>query len=399
MSEVTPPTPRKGALVFRVACGALAAVATAQAVAWGVVSRPQSSGKDRLEVSKPESVASPFAPRVPADPFSSLAVPQTDPHPELFGPAGEAPAFDPAETLLVARESQVLSVPPTSAVKVVAALDVPLKDEAIRTYVDEGQYLRTQGDIKGALEHFRAALQKHPDHPRLLYYTCSVMDLMGLQKKADPLWKQLFSLGEGAGDFFKMAQTRMADGAAVAAAESEEEKEGKFTIVDLQEEKLPATAEGQRVRFVATLKKHTKEKVDVEQDMLLAIHFFDTVNRRRIARSQAAQPALKPVDQPVDWKDGTERFEFEYWQPDMSPQQFVRFGRCAYYGCTLEVILKDKLQDAFATTPELLQMARELPLPAFEAQDNILYSTPDITLPTGRQPEASLFPPALTPPP
>jgi hypothetical protein len=397
MSEVTSPTPRKGARTFRVACGVLAAAATAQAVAWGVVSRPEVAVAVS-KVAEPTVPAAPPVAPVPVDPFSSLAAPVEDPHPELSGPAGEEPVFDPAEAMLAAKAQPVMSVPQKPVIKA-AVLDVPLKDEAIREHVDQGLYMRTEGDVKGALEHFRAALQKQPDHPRLIYYTASAMDLMGLQKKADPLWKQLFTLGDGAGDFYKMAQERMADGPSATGAEPEEEKEGQFTIVDLQEEKLPVTARGQKVKFVATLKKHTEDAVNVEQDMLLAIHFFDTVNGRRIARSQVPQPELKPVDLPVDWTDGTERFEFEYWQPDMSAEQFARFGRCVYYGCTLEVILKDKLQDATATTPELLQLARELPLPTPESQDNILNSTPDITVPPGRQPESSLFPPALTPPP
>ena len=185
MSEVTSPTPRKGARTFRAACGVLAAAAAAQAVAWGVVSRPEVALSVPKVVAPPAPVA-PVESPTPTDPFSSLAAPVEDPHPELSGPAGEEPVFDPAEAMLAAKAQPVMSVPQKPVIKA-AVLDVPLKDEAIREHVDQGLYMRTEGDVKGALEHFRAALQKQPDHPRLIYYTASAMDLMGLQKKADPL--------------------------------------------------------------------------------------------------------------------------------------------------------------------------------------------------------------------
>jgi hypothetical protein len=366
-------------------------------VALAVVSRPEIPNP-ALAAPLTKAPATPqTAPASPDDPFASLAAPVDDPHPELTGPAGEAPAFDPAEVLLTVKPQPVMLVPQKAPQKIAAPLDVPIRDEGVLTQVDEGLHLRTQGDMQGALTHFRTALQKHPNHPRLLYHAATVYDLMGLPRKADPLWKQLFTLGEGAGDFYKLAQERIADGPP-AGGEPEEEKEGKFTILDLKEEKLATTAQGQKVQFVVKLKKNTDEKVNVGEDMFLAIHFFDTVRGTRIARSQVPQPELRPLEEPVDWADGTESFAFEYWQPDMTPEQFARFGRCEYYGCTLEVVLSGKLQDATATTAELLSYARELPLPAPETQDNILNSTPDISLPPGRQPESSLFPPALVPP-
>jgi hypothetical protein len=133
--------------------------------------------------------------------------------------------------------------------------------------------------------------------------------------------------------------------------------------------------------------------------MTLAIHFFDTVNGRRIARSLAEEAVLSCLSEPVDWKDGTEIFGFEYRLAPMAPDEIQRIGRCRYYGCTLEVIYEDRLQDATATTPELLQIARELPLPEVVPSDPVLESGP---LPRGAvlpQPEALpenlLFPPPV----
>jgi hypothetical protein len=76
----------------------------------------------------------------------------------------------------------------------------------------------------------------------------------------------------------------------------------------------------------------------------------------------------------------------------MTPEQLVKFGRCKYFGCTLEVFYKDQLQDSIATTPVLVKMARELPLPPPEPANSLLEPAP-----SGPQPESSLFPPVLKP--
>ncbi len=380
MTEPTANTSRRGTRTFRAACLVLASVAVAQAAttAW--------SSKTTGLAGTPPAAAKVTDAR-PADPFSS-ALNEADPFPEMQGPAGTPPPYDPALALL--RPEPVLSVP-----KPPALLDVPITDEAVLTLLDQALHLRSQGDMQGSLTRLREALQKMPDHPRLLYQAARTLDTMGLTLKADPLWKTLRKLGKGAGDFYVLAQERMAEGPQMTP-EPEEQKEGKFTVLDLRDEKVSDTVEGERIRFTAVLKKNTTEPLALQklaEDMVLAIHFFDLVNGRRPARSQVSPPELQCISEPFDWAEGTESFTFDYWQPAMSPEQIKKFGRCKYYGCALEVIYKNQLQDSTATTPILVQYARELPLPAPEPADGILDSLPG----GGPQPESGLFPPMLKP--
>ena len=163
---------------------------------------------------------------------------------------------------------------------------------------------------------------------------------------------------------------------------------GALSVVSLDETKVPDAAGGQRVQFVVKVRKNTPEAVDVEKDLAWAIHFFDSVNGRRIARSVAAPPQLTPVSAPVDWADGVEAFSFEYWQPEMTPQELVTYGRCRYYGCTLELSWKENIQDVASTTPELREIARELPVPE-EAPPEDLLRGPSLPMDA---PDASLFP-------
>lgn len=391
MTDLPSSPPRRGARTFRAACVVLASVAAAQAAAtaWSSKTTEQAAAKKLIEP-LPEEIKSP--PPAPVDPFSPGFVPADDPHPELKQPAGEPPPNDPALALL--KPEPVVTMPRVPAPRPPAPLDTPITQESVLADLDEALTLRSRGDMQGALTHFRVALKELPDHPKLLYHTAQTLDTMGLTQKADPYWKALYKLGAAAGDYFVLAQERMAEGPQVLS-EPEEEKEGKFTIADLRDEKVSANMLGERIRFTAVIKKQTGEPVDTAKEMSLIIHFFDSVNGRRIARSQVTQPVLacttQAENEPLDWDGNTETFTWEYYQPDMAPEQLKQFGRCRYYGCTFEVYFKDKLQDITATTPELLQLARELPLPPPEPEESILESTP------GPQPEASLFPPSLKP--
>jgi hypothetical protein len=322
----------------------------------------------------------------PSDPFSPDFHPQ-DTHPELTGPVGEAPAEDPA----LAPLQPVITVPRPKAA---APLDVPITDEEVLEHLDAALHFKSQGDMHGALERFRAALKKFPQHPKLLYHAAQTLDTMGLPHKAVPLWRTLHKLGGPAGNYFLLAQDRIANGPQAEAEPVEDEKEGLFTVADLTDEKISDVSGGERVKITAVLQKNTPEPVDLSKDMVLATHFFDSVNGRRIARSQVGQPAVECVSLPLDWEGGKETFTFEYWQPDMTPEEILRWGRCKYHGCALEVFYKEKLQDSAATTPECLPMARELPVPAPEPEASILEGAPD----PGGAAESGLFPPQLLKP-
>ena len=326
------------------------------------------------------------------------------------GGAGVGEAAESADEhvlLLEAREKALLEalaagreVPmedPVVPEKPLAPLDTPITDESVLAHLDAGINLRSTGDMQGALQHLRAASAVLPDHPRILYHLALTLDTMGLLRKSQPVWEQLRALGAEAGDLHTIARDRLRDGVP-APQEPEEEREEKFVIRSLDEERIDEPGGGERLRFSAVLEKKTGDPVNMDR-MTLAIHFFDTVNGRRIARSLAEEAVLSCLSEPVDWKDGTETFGFEYRLAPMTPDEIQRIGRCRYYGCTLEVIYEDRLQDATATTPELLQIARELPLPEVVPSDPVLESGP---LPRGAVlpqpevlPENLLFPPPV----
>ena len=398
----------QAARTLRVVWVFLGLLGVAQAGAFAYSLRtPELAGKVAAVEPAAGPSAKPSPPARPAaaeeDPFRDPAAVVPDPHPELLGQPVTVPAVeDPAEAMLRAKAAAVeaprvpaVATGPRSRPAMESApLDVPITDEAVLEHLERGLHLRSVGDTSGALNHLRLAAEKLPQHPKVLYHLALTYDTMGLQRKAQPVWQALRALGDGAGDFFVLARDRLRDGVPVAA-EPEEEREGRFAIADLREEKQAGAVGGERVRFTVDLRRRMEGPVDLDR-MTLAIHFFDSVNGRRIARSLAGPAVLTCLTEPADWQDGMETFQFDYWLPAMSPEELVKHGRCRYYGCTLEVIYEDKLQDATATTPELLDIARELPLPEAAPGDSILDSGPMPEPPASPSglPENLLFPPA-----
>jgi len=432
MSPESPVPPSGSVRTLRIVWGFLGLVAMAQAGVWAVSLRGYRAAASLPEVVLPaagEASGGPEDGKEEGLPVEEVVVaPAVAAQPGTTGEGtreidpfamGEAPAVavagggEPAESadgqvlLLEAREKALLEalaagreVPPEAPVvpeKPSAPLDTPITDESVLAHLDAGINLRSTGDMQGALQHLRAASAVLPDHPRILYHLALTLDTMGLLRKSQPVWEQLRALGAEAGDLYTIARDRLRDGVP-APQEPEEDKEEKFVIRSLDEERIDEPGGGERLRFSAVLEKKTGEPVHMDR-MTLAIHFFDTVNGRRIARSLAEEAVLSCLSEPVDWKDGTETFGFEYRLAPMTPDEIQRIGRCRYYGCTLEVIYGDRLQDATATTPELLQIARELPLPEAMPSDPVLESGP---LPRGAVepqpgvlPENLLFPPPV----
>ena len=349
-----PSTQSHGTRAYRVAWGAIAVVALAQGVAVAVAWKDQRSMTKTI-VSSVAEIPETRRPQEP-DPFSSAAVAIDDPHPELLKPAGGEPLVpDPAETVLA-----------RPAVVVTAPLDVPITDEACLAHLDEGIYLRDRGDMVGALTELRQALEGAPDHPKLLYQLALTLDGMSQERKAAEHWRKLRLLGQDAGNYYHLAVQRLKEGGSLPPPadmvfEAEEVRQARFVVSGVKVEQLPATADGEVLRFVATIDRKQPEAADVAK-MDIKLHLFDEVNGQKIDRTTALPPVIEWLNAPVDWAEGRERFSFEYRQPPLTPDELVKLGRRKYYGYAVEFRYDgNQLQDVAAEPEMLADLAKELP--------------------------------------
>jgi len=344
---------QRGSTTFHVACGVLVALALGQGVvaAWGWKSRgAREAAEAGAELKKP-----------PPAPVVKVETPQ------------EAPPVPPPNPPTIALAPEPLPARPT--------LDVPITDEMVLENLDRCLALRQRGDVQGALEAIRAAWQAQPDHPKLLYQLATTLDLMGLEAKAQPHWRTLFSLGSAAGDiYFRAAELRLKEKPTADATAAAEEREGRYKITAASVAGDPALLLGERqvLRFKI-------RKVDLSQPtdvagIELKVHFFDQVNGRVDRTTATVLPPVFP-DEPFDFQpDGLESVQVVYEQAEMTPEDIKKYGQRRYYGYCLELYYEGKLQDVAAEPVLCLDMAREIP--------EVL---PPATAP-GVNPDGSLFP-------
>jgi hypothetical protein len=339
-----------GGATFYVACGVLASVAIAQVglAAWGYQKRAEREAASAAKPLPPVQAA----PKALPDPAPAAVAPAVATTPEpIAAPVRAVPEPKP--------------IPPT--------LDVPIKDAEILEQVAMGLEARQKGDTKQALEHFRTAWQKQPDHPKLIYQLAYTLELMGLPAKAQIHWNTLINLGKSAGDYYALAELQLRRKGVVSMEATEvEEREERLKFGDCEVRNAPGLHLGEKKILTINIKKNTPDKV-ANEDVSMVIHFFDLVNGRKVDRTTAAAPeqTLALVSPPEDWEQrGLQRFEVTYDQAQMTPEEIIQHGQRKYYGYVAELYLKDptdpqapeRLQDLIAEPPGLENFAREIPL-------------------------------------
>lgn len=374
--SIVPASPtRSGNRTFQVTCVILTGISLAQgaalAVAWNDY-RHQPPAKAIASVKPaplPSVKAGPVAKPPGPDPFASpapfeesaaaaeaMASALKSEGTRIDVPVVKAPGTVPAEPVLL-----------KPVVKTTAPLDTPITDEACLRHLDEGIYLRGRGEMQGALTELRAALAMLPDHPQLLYQTARTYDMMIQEQKSVLLWEKLRKLGPAAGNCYQLAVARLKELAGVTPAvstDNDEEKAGRFALGEVSVERLVDTAHGEILRFHASVRHLGSEPVDVSK-IWMKLHLFDMVNGQHIDRTTAVPAVPVWLDAPVDWADGTEKFDFEYRQPPLSADEIVKLGQRKYYGYAVELRYgesgEEKFEDMVAEPRELGDFARELP--------------------------------------
>ena len=360
---------------FSVVCGILVAVALVQIALglWGWQKHLASR-----EAALPSAPA-PAPPQIVVSPPVATPAPITQP--TDIRELADVP--DPIPPLLKISPPVRTAENPRSIAK---TLDVKITDESILELLEQGTVAREKGDMQTALEAFRAAWLKQPDHPKLIYQLARTMDKMGLESKAQPHWNTLLKLGRAAGDFYRLAELQIKQKGIVTSASGEvEESEGKIVITDVRVDKVPGVYTGQKKLLSFTLKKIAPEPIPNES-ILAGIYFFDLVNGTRISKTVATVQAQK-VSVPEDWTErGLERWEVLWDLAEMTPADLVQFGQCKYYGFALKIFLTDsekpddmgRLQDMVAEPSELKGFANDMPVPVpptadSEAADPMLF--------------------------
>ncbi len=252
-----------------------------------------------------------------------------------------------------------------------------------------GSELRESGNMHGALNAYREVDKGLPSNPRVLSEIAATLDKMGLTEKADGCWEQVVAMDPVvAGSYLDLAK-RQLHGEVMGESETESPRQDgatakalvldkEFKIGEIQVTEKASPAEGQQVRLKIVIDADPK-KNPTATDLKLTVHFFDQGPSGEILPTTAAISYLYPTE-PYDWQiDGTETIIVNYQQSPLSEEQErERNGNGKYYGYTVELYYRDRLQDKVAMPENLADIKFapvELSAPVI-APNNALFPTP-----------------------
>jgi hypothetical protein len=70
--------------------------------------------------------------------------------------------------------------------------------------------LREQGDMQAAIENLKSADLREPNHPEILGEMALTYEEMGIASRAEPLWRQIYTMGEAAaGGYYTLASSKI----------------------------------------------------------------------------------------------------------------------------------------------------------------------------------------------
>lgn len=241
--------------------------------------------------------------------------------------------------------SPSLSEALASAVFTVERIEDPILERLVCT----GEELRGEGNISSALKALRQVEEALPDHPRVLAEMAVTLSQMGANPKADNYWQKLVDIGPlRAGDYYGLARKQL-DGEEPATADKVERL---MSIGEIKVNEAAPGSEGQKVALRIVIDSDPALK-PVGDQLALLVYFYDLVDGERIDASTADTSYLYPTE-PYDWQtNGTEEIVVNYDQPVFTEEQRRDLGERRYYGYTIELYYRDRLQDRVVRPPDI----------------------------------------------
>lgn len=279
---------------------------------------------------QPAPAESPVA--VPENPSSSGSTPAT-------GTSGVAPLMPPRPT----------PVP-------IASL-TPKQNPRFAELIEQGKFLRSNGDTAGALLRFREAALLEPTNALPLAESAFTFEEMSLPDKAADQWRQILAMGKSAGVYYSAAQGKLSAAISDAARASMAKQPAAVTIPEgktlavsppkMEEDHDPGVSK----RFTLHVPIFAKAGQQLSvRDVKVFVLFYEKVGGKDIVRT-TANVSNQWENPPIDWADGQETLDVTYELPKNDDRNVPR----EYYGYIIRVYYNNELQDTQAQPPNLNQ--------------------------------------------
>ena len=299
----------------------------------------------------------------------------------LTAPVGMRPDFstDPFSTALE-------EPPPTGAEPGAAGLPrrpMPVPAGALKTaeavpqtrfeeLILQGKQLRDRGDTGNALTKFREAAAMDPRNPIAIAELAATLERMRLPERAAEQWKRIHEMGDAAGIYFSLAESKLketqtramldatpAGAAAAAVAGSAPGAPGTLLwLGKIRTEEQTGAASLKKFTLLIPIKARPQARIEV-RDLVIHVLFYDKLDGKTVVQT-SANVSSRWVTSPADWADtDTEELAVEYELPRPEAGQAKREAR-EFFGYLVRVYYKQQLQ---AATAEPERLAVQYPPP------------------------------------
>ncbi len=303
----------------------------------------------------------------------------------LTSPVGMRPDFEtdpftetpdqPPQQLTTDPDALQKPVPvPVGQQKAADAVPLTRFDELIL----QGKQLRDRGDTGAALTKFREASAMDARSPIAIAELASTYERMRLPDRSSEQWKRIYEMGDAAGIYFSLAESKLketqaraileampapgATGATAADTAARIEGIASGLLLGLgavRAEERPDAESSKKFLLHIPVKARPRSKIEV-RDLVIHVMFYDKVDGKNVVQT-SANVNSKWLTAPADWAEGdTEELAVEYQLPRPEPGRAKRESR-EYFGYIVRVYYKQQLQAAVAE-PE--RLGQQYPAPA-----------------------------------
>ncbi len=274
-------------------------------------------------------------------------------------PPGPQPILPHAEPVAPLTESGVpemrITAPPRPT-PVPLEVFTPKTNPRFAELIEQGKLLRTSGDTAGALVKFREAAAIEPTNALAIAEQAFTFEKMSLPDKAAEQWKRIILIGDRAGLYYSVAQSKLHSAVqesmrTPSASGGPAASGGKpLSVGDVAMEVDSDPASAKKFTLSVPVNTRTSETISV-RDTKVFVLFYDRSNGKDIVKT-IANVSNRWVSSPVDWKDGeAETLEVSYDLPALQ----ARTERREFYGYIVRVYYRGDLQDTRAEPPGLAQ--------------------------------------------
>ena len=243
--------------------------------------------------------------------------------------------------------------------------------------VQQGRQLRERGDTGTALVRFREAAAMDARNPIAIAELAATYEKMRLLDRSSEQWKRIYEMGDAAGIYFSLAESKLKETQARAILEAMPQTgangalPGPDTTVLIEgiapgsllgvgkirtEDQADADS-AKKFTLHIPVRARPRAKIEVH-DLVIHVMFYDKVDGKNVVQT-SANVGSKWVTSPVDWADtDTEELAVEYQLP--RPEKAKRETR-EFFGYLVRMYYKGQLQAAVAE-PE--RLGQQYPAPA-----------------------------------